>query len=222
VASLLWIRKPEPEPERGEYRRSFVREIWDGTRFVFGHRMIRLIAGCTATNNLGANTAMAVLILWLYREIHVSPAQVGLIFTIGSLGAVVGSILALSIARRIGMGPTLAISAVVASAPTLLYPLAGASAFPIGFLAALSFIALGAIPIYNINQVSYRQAAAPVHMQGRLNATVRTLIWGTIPIGMFVGGVLGSHIGLVPTIYVGSAIGTLSVLWILAGPVRIN
>jgi len=220
VATLLWIHKPEPGGSG--LRRSFIGEIWDGTRFVFGHRMIRLIAGSTATYNLGANTAMAVLILWLYREIHVSPAQVGVIFTIGSFGAVLGSILALPIAQWIGMGPTLAISTFVASVPTLLYPLAGASAFPIGFLAALSFIAFGANPIYNVNQVSYRQAAAPIHVQGRLNATVRTLIWGTIPIGMFVGGVLGSYIGLVPTIYVGSAIATLSVPWILAGPVRIN
>ena len=37
--------------------------------------------------------------------------------------------------------------------------------------------------IYNINQVSFRQAITPAPMQGRMNATMRFIVWGTIPIG---------------------------------------
>ena len=55
-----------------------------------------------------------------------------------------------------------------------------------------------------------------------MNATVRTIVWGTIPIGSFLGGVLGRQIGMVPTLVVGAGVATLASIWILAGPVRLR
>jgi predicted MFS family arabinose efflux permease len=89
-------------------------------------------------------------------------------------------------------------------------------------LAGLNFLTQLMLPIYNINQVSYRQAVIPAELQGRMNATVRTFIWGTLPLGALIGGILGTQIGLVPTIYVGGTISALAVLWILAGPIKIR
>ncbi len=222
VSTLLWIGQPEPPPMTRSARRGFFREMGEGIQVVLRHRMIRLIAGCTATSNLGSNMASAVWLLWLYHQVRLSAGQVGLIFSIGAAGGVLGALMAFPVARWMGMGRALAISTLLSSALLLLVPLAGASPVPIVLLGGLWFVSYGFTPVYNINQVSYRQAAIPVAFQGRLNATVRTVIWGTIPIGSFVGGVLGSRIGLVPTIYIGAAISTLSVLWILAGPVSIR
>ena len=222
VLTLLWIRRPEPEPAPRSERAGFFREMGEGIRVVFGHRMIRLIAACTATSNLGSNILFAVLVLWLYRQVHLSPGQVGLMFSVGAIGAVLGSVVAFPIARKIGIGRALLISIFVGTLPNLFIPLAGASAVALPLLAALSFVAQGLGPVYNINQVSYRQAAIPIHLQGRLNATVRSFIWGTIPIGNVIGGLLGAKIGLTSTIYVGAAIDVLSVAWILAGPVRLQ
>jgi predicted MFS family arabinose efflux permease len=222
VLTLLWIRQPEPEPGTALARRGFFVEMREGVQVVLGHRVIRLIAGSTATSNLGSSMAFAIFLLWLYRDLRLSPGQVGLMFTLGASGGVLGAFLARPLALRFGMGPTLAASALLTSAPVLLYPVAGRSQIAIPALAALSFVSQAMTPIYNISQVSYRQAVVPVALQGRLNATVRTIIWGTLPIGAFIGGVLGAQIGLVPTIYIGGAIGTLAVLWILAGPVRIR
>lgn len=222
VLTLVWIRRPEPEPAPRAERPGFFREMGEGIGIVFRHDMIRLIAGCTATSNLGGNILTAVFIIWAYRTVRLSPGQVGLMFSIGSIGAVLGSVIAFPVAQRIGMGRTLAISIFLASAANLFIPLAGATAFALPLLTALSFVTQGVNPVYNINQVSYRQAAIPINLQGRLNATVRTFIWGTIPLGSAVGGVLGSQIGLVPTIYVGAAIESLAVIWILAGPVRLK
>lgn len=222
VLTLLWIRKPEPEPTPRHERAGFFREMGEGIRIVFGHRMIRLIAGSTATSNLGWNMLFAVFIIWAYRQAHLTPGQVGLIFSIGSVGAVLGSVTAFPIAQRIGMGRTLALSTFIGAAGNAFIPLAGASGLTLPLLAVIGFVVQGAGPIYNINQVSYRQAAIPVHLQGRLNATVRTFVWGTIPIGSLVGGVLGAHVGLVPTIYLGAGIEALSVIWILLGPVRLR
>ena len=51
--------------------------------------------------------------------------------------------------------------------------------------------------VYNVNQVGLRQAITPDRMLGRMNATMRLIVWGTIPIGALIGGILGTVFGLV-------------------------
>jgi predicted MFS family arabinose efflux permease len=92
----------------------------------------------------------------------------------------------------------------------LAVPLLVASQFLIGF----------STPVYNINQVSFRQAITPDRLQGRMNASVRFIVWGTIPIGSLVGGALGEAVGLRPTLVVGAAGALLALLWVLFSPVR--
>jgi len=70
--------------------------------------------------------------------------------------------------------------------------------------------------------VSLRQAITPDRVQGRMNATMRTIVWGTIPIGSLLGGILATSIGVVPTIVLGGFIAMLAAGWILAGPIRIK
>ena len=74
--------------------------------------------------------------------------------------------------------------------------------------------------VYNINQVSLRQAITPERMQGRMNATMRFLVWGTIPIGSLIGGVLATVIGLRETILLGRhrRLHAVPVRAVLAGP----
>jgi predicted MFS family arabinose efflux permease len=68
--------------------------------------------------------------------------------------------------------------------------------------------------------VSYRQAICPPRLQGRMNSVMRFMVWGTIPLGGLVGGVLGTTIGLRETIVVGAIGGSLAVLWIIFSPQR--
>jgi MFS family permease len=221
VATLLWIRHQEPDPgPAGGAPRSFFSEMWEGIKVVLGHPVIRLIAGCTSTSNLGSNMAFAILLLFAYNQLRLTPGQVGVIFGIGSIGALIGAVLAVPVARRIGLGPTIALAA-AGNAFNFLVPLA-VFGYPFVLLSVAFFAVLLTGSLYNINQVSLRQAIVPVRLQGRLNATVRTIVWGTIPVGNFLGGVLGTRIGLVPTLYVGAGIATLAVLFIIAGPVHLK
>jgi predicted MFS family arabinose efflux permease len=87
-----------------------------------------------------------------------------------------------------------------------------------------AFLIVGAIgltagimlPIYNINQVSLRQAIVPDRVQGRMNATVRTINWGTVPVGAIIGGTLGPTVGIIVTILIGGALQGAAVLWIIS------
>ena len=73
---------------------------------------------------------------------------------------------------------------------------------------------------WNINQVSLRQAITPPRMQGRMNATMRFIVWGTIPLGAIIGGALGDLIGLHATIWVGAIGGLLAFLPVALSSVR--
>src|SRR5262249_39761779 len=74
--------------------------------------------------------------------------------------------------------------------------------------------------IYNVNQVSFRQALAPDRLLGRMNATMRFLVWGTLPLGGLLGGGLGQTIRVRNALWVGTIGGTLSFLFVFFSPLR--
>ena len=74
--------------------------------------------------------------------------------------------------------------------------------------------------IYNINQVSFRQAITPAAMQGRMNATMRFIVWGTIPIGQILGGIIATGVGVHEAIWIGALGSLLGVVPLLISPVR--
>lgn len=222
VASLIAIRKPEPDPAASRHLRGgFWHELWEGVQVVFGNSTLWKIAGSTSTSNLGANIFFAVFLIFGYRYLHLSPATIGLIFAAGAVGGLLGALTAGTLSNRIGLGPTLFVSVIAFGVAAFAIPLA-LFGFSVPILIAATAIGQFMNPVYNINQVSLRQAITPDHVQGRMNATMRTIVWGTIPVGAFMGGVLGSTVGVVPTIYIGAGIEVLAGLWILSGPVRLR
>jgi len=223
VVSLAWIRRaePPPAPAKESGRGGFFAEMWEGIQVVFGNSTIWKIAGSTSTSNLGSNLFFAVFLIFLYRVLHLSPGTVGVIFAAGAVGGLLGALTAAWIPRRIGLGPTLFVTMLVSGLSMILIPLAQYG-FAIPLLFASMFVTSFVIPVYNINQVSLRQAIVPDRLQGRMNATVRTIIWGTNPIGAFIGGIIGSTYGIVPALYAGIAVSLLAGFWILLGPIRLR
>jgi len=221
VLFLSLIRRPEtpPQPHAAAEAPSMFREAAEGLRYVLGNRYLRAIAPCTGLLNLFGNIGFVVILIYLARELGLSPGTIGVIFAFGNLGVLLGALSADRISRRIGVGPTIVASAFLSAFPLVLVAIAPREA-PAPFLVA--GLALGTFTgvVYNVNQVSLRQAITPERMQGRMNATMRFIVWGTIPIGTLAGGVLGGLIGLQATIWVagiGSFVGFLPVLF---SPVR--
>jgi len=145
---------------------------------------------------------------------------VGLVFVIGAVGALLGAIATGPIVARLGVGLTLLLS-VLSGGLIMATVLAAYTNAPV-FLSILFFVEFFFGAPYNITQVSLRQAITPDRVQGRMNATMRTIVWGTIPIGSLLGGILAGSIGVVTTIVIGGFITMLAAGWILAGPVRIK
>jgi MFS family permease len=219
------IRKSEPKPERqvgvDGKNTSLRQEIGEGLRYVGGNRYLRMIAGSTATSNLGTSIAFATFPVFAYRELGLNIALVGTVFSVGALGLLIGAVSSARLSERIGVGRAIVASMFVTGPATLLVAfmpadpaVAGALLFCSTFLTGLSAI------VYNVNQVSFRQAITPLAMQGRMNATMRFLVWGTMPIGSLVGGLLGSFLPLRTTIAIGGLVAATAFLWVLFSPVR--
>ena len=126
-------------------------------------------------------------------------------FAAGSVGAIIGALVVNRIQKRIGVGPTIIAMAVLFSVAGIAVPLAPKS-FPLPLLIGSFFVTQFGGVAYNITQVSLRQAITPERLQGRMNAAMRWIVWGTIPLGTLLGGALAQVFTLRTALFV-SAIG---------------
>ena len=214
---LLRVKKKE-EVVRAENGKSVLAEIREGLRIVLHNKMLRGIAGCTATANIFGSMTGALMMLFLEDSLELSAGWIGAIFAVGSLGAVLGAIVSARVVAAIGVGKTIVFSALVTGFPLMLMTLA----YPgNALLVMMPVLFVGGIMniIYNVNQVSLRQSITPDALQGKMNATMRFIVWGVFPLGGLLGGMMGEALGIRTTILI-SGIGTLaSVAFVLFSPV---
>ena len=218
VLSLLAIRVPEEPPQPGRPRRLRA-DIAEGLSFVLRHPILRKIVACTGTANLFGGMAAAIEIIFLVRLLHVWPADTGLLIAAASLGGVAGGVLSGVLGRLIGSARIIWFSLLVLGLPQLLVPLAEpgwrVALFPVGY-AAFSFSSV----VYNVAQVSYRQAICPPRLLGRMNAAVRWVVWGTLPLGALLGGAFGAWLGVRTTLWIAFAGSWAAGWWVFFSPLR--
>jgi predicted MFS family arabinose efflux permease len=219
VVSLLAIRIREEAPPADDSRAGLRAEIAEGLSFVLRHPILRKIVACTGTANLFGSMAVALEIVFLVRVLRVRPAETGLLIAAASLGGVAGGVLSGRLARRIGSARIIWYSLLVLSLPELLVPLAEPGWRVTAFVVGAAFGYFGAV-VYNVAQVSYRQAICPPRLLGRMNAAVRWVVWGTIPLGGLLGGVLGTLIGVRATLWIAFAGSWAAGWWVFFSPLR--
>ena len=225
AVSFLWsaswvaaIRARPPKPER-KPDRNLAREIAEGLSFVVGNRLLRSIAACTGTSNFFSNVMFPVYFILLARQLHLTAGVIGLFTSFAAVGGLLGSLVASRIARRFGQGPTIWMSVACSLPPAFVVPFVHRN-WTLVLLAVAQLVLWGSAVVYNITQVSFRQGLTPEHLLGRMNATMRFFVWGTIPLGAFVGGVLGTAIGVRATLLVAAIGGMGAVLPVFFSPLR--
>ena len=211
ISSIFMIRvrhrEAVPEQKDGEVRPKMWPQVKEGLNWVVGHRWLRYIATFTATSNFMTSVLFSIFLLYCVRTLQLSSFAIGFMFAVGSAGSAIGAIYANKIRMRFGVGPTIVGTAIFSSFGGLLYPLAPHS-FPLPFLMlGQAIFGFGAVA-YNITQVSLRQTITPERLQGRMNAAMRWIVWGTIPLGTITGGALATVWSLHTALWIG-AIGEL-------------
>jgi MFS family permease len=197
VVSIFGIRKREEPPPARRADETLRSQIAEGLRFVVTHPILRKVVACTGTANLFNGMGAALAMIFLVRVLHVPAAVTGLLMAGGAIGGILGGVFAGRVAKRIGSARVIWLAPLLFNAPGVIAALAwrgwGVLLFPLGW--SVSYFAG---MVYNIAQVSYRQSVTPPELMGRMNAAVRWVVWGTMPVGSILGGVLGTLIGVRP------------------------
>lgn len=214
IAQINQQERPAAAPPR-----PLLSQIRDGLGFVLGDPSLRSLAGYIGTSNLFSTSLFSLFILFATRDLRLTPAAIGAVFSLGSIGSVVGAIMAGHLARRFGTGRTLVGGAFLASVGWL--PIVFATPHRAFLLIGVcNIVGLFGVLVFNINSLSLRQAITPLGLQGHVNASMRFLVWGTMPLGAIIGGTMGELLGLRPAIGM-SAAGSLSaLLWVVFSRIR--
>ncbi len=214
--ALLRIRHRETPPPAAD-RRPLVTEISEGLKFVVKHPLLRRLIACTGISNLANSAVAALVVLYMVDHLGLSALTIGILESIAAVGGLAGALVTTRLARAIGEGPTIIVTAIAFEVFAFATPLA--SVLPaVPTLIVGQMLLTAAVVAYNISTVSFRQRLCPPELLGRMNASARFLVWGTMPIGAFIGGVVATHIGIVPTMWIACGVGCLALIPVLYRP----
>jgi predicted MFS family arabinose efflux permease len=218
---LAGVRKPEPEPDRSGPTPGWTEDVAAGVGAAWHERRVRPLLLMTASNGFFGSFFLALYVVFALRVLHLTPVMLGVTIAAGGIGAMAGAVFAQPLARALGLGPAIVVSAAVAAAAALLIPLApadprlGMSALIAAQLLGDSFAVAGAVLAGSL-----RQTILPQAVLGRVAATFQAAGGGASVAGALIGGVLGGAVGPRTALLVAAAGLMAAPLIALASPLR--
>lgn len=185
-------------------KNSFINDVKFGMRFLYQHKLLWRLVITTTSIGFFSSLASATSVLFVIDELHVKPAYFGLIMAAGGVGAILGGIAATHTSRRFGRGKALAANIFIGAFSSVLIGIVP----NVYWLIAIDLLIGFSISQWNILLMSLYQSLIPNHLYGRIHGTRRTLVWGLMPIGSFIGGYVAKF-GLRVPFLVGGTIATL-------------
>lgn len=189
-------------------RRPLTAEIKEGLAYVVRHPLISRIAACTGAMNFCGMLIFTMMPVLILRDLGLGPQGMGLIMGAGAVGGLLGAVAAPRLAGWLGEGTVIPLCAVASSVFLVPVPVAAMVAQPGTGLALLllhEFCFGFVVLVYNIMQLSMRQRVCPPRLLGRMNASIRFVVWGVMPLAALASGFLAEHIGLAAVIWIGTA-----------------
>ncbi|MCX5181780.1 MFS transporter [Streptomyces sp. NBC_00268] len=219
VVCLKRIEVVEPDRAPGEERAPLRRQIIEGLRFVGRDPYLRPMVTWGAAINMALMGYQAVQVVFLVRTVGLNPALVGMLLTSGSVGGIVGALMASRFSRRFGSARGLLLLQAVTAPFALLMPMTTAGPGLLLFAMGGFLVGIG-ISVANIVVGSFRQTYCPPHMLGRVVATAMMINHSTIPVGSLLGGVLGDTVGYRPAMWIMTGLVAPCWLILVMSPMR--
>ncbi|MGW4407435.1 MFS transporter [Nonomuraea sp. NPDC004702] len=222
VSLLALALTRDAEPERGSRepsgaRRRLLSEIGEGLAFVRTQPVIRRLVVSMVFSGMFAAVVATLIPLLVLRNLGMDAFVLGIVMTAGSVGGVAGAAVTPLLRRRVDGGRLIVAGLLSASLFCLLAPVAAmvaadAPGLGLALVIVSEFGLMASALVFNITQVSLRQVLSPRHLLGRMNATVRFFVWGTLPIGGLLAGWLGARFGIAAAMGIGAVASFLTVL----------
>ncbi len=207
LSSLLLAATPVIEPTPRPATRSVLADLREGVRWVYRHPTLRPLALATHSWFLFNAVFVTAYVPYVLLELSIGAAGLGVTFALAGIGALLGSSASEALSRRVGIPATVAGSRVLeAGGIAVVTAAAGTDGGAIVVVAAagqfLYGLGLGAEgPI----EMAYRQSVTPDRLQGRMNATMRSLNRAAVVVGAPLGGLFADAVGLRPALWLGAA-----------------
>jgi MFS family permease len=218
--SVFWVRRIEhvDTPPPREDRRPLHVEIREGLAFVLKHPLLWRITATTSISNFFSSVTGSMLVIFALNNLDLDAGHLGLAMGLGAAGGLLGAVVAPRVTRWVGEGRVIPLSAMLMWPAEFLMPVAGILIAPMVAITAYMLIESFSVVLYNVTQVSFRQRLCPRPLLGRMNASIRFLVWGVMPIGFLVGGLLGQALGARQVFWVGAFGAVLATLPVLISP----
>jgi MFS family permease len=199
IKYLQDVRKDDVEKEK----KKFVADMKFGIKYLFNEKVLRRLVVTTASIGVCYSMGTATMVLFIIKELELPKQLFGIILTIQGLGAIAGAFMAPRLSEKFGRSNVMTFGITSSSVVLLLQ---GFSPNIYIFVALATFGGF-AISQWNILLMATYQTVIPNELYGRIHGTRRTLVWGMMPIGSLLGGVL-AHYSLRLPMYVGGVIAT--------------
>ena len=222
IGSALFLRSiktPEATPSMQE-RRSMLHEAVEGLRVVVRNPLLRATAISSITLDFSMQVFGTVILLYMIQDLGFEPGVLGMIFAVGGVSSLIGSVVAARTGRALGLGRVMVAGLVIFGLSQLLIPIAQGPMAVVAIFLIVQQFGDGAYVVREISEVSLRQAITPEPFLGRMHASFRFGGIAAMLVGTLVGGVLGELIGLRWTLAVGAGGTFVAAFWLLLSQVR--
>ena len=192
---------PGPRPSDEPRRASLAAEVFEGLRWIWFQRDVRLLAGGAAAINVAETAGMSVAVLYATGRLGMSSSAFGWVFSGAAAGAMVGTLGADRAVRALGRRRAVIASVAVFSAGLLVAGMVPRAAALVVGIAATS----AAAQVWNVVAVAFRQRATPPQLLGRVMSAYRFIAYGAFPLGALAGGAIASAASAGATFVAGGA-----------------
>ncbi|MFF6897798.1 MFS transporter [Streptomyces hydrogenans] len=211
---LAKIRPVEPAPApvaKGHFT--------EGMRWVLRERSMRALFAASGTVQFFNYMFHTLFVLYVTTELGLGAGLLGLVLGTGAVGGLLGAVCSGAVVRRIGIGGSLVAGFLGFTLPLVLIPAAdGPLPLVVAVLFAAEFLSCAGVMIVDVAAGSFQMALIPDAVRARVMGAFRTLNHGFRPLGALAGGVLGTAIGLRPTLWIATVGAVFAVLWLLPSP----
>jgi len=161
-----------------------LRDVVEGLRYVLGHPVLRMISAMMAIWNFFNTTTFTQVVLFAKLQWRASDAQIGWLFSAGSVAAILFSLSVGRFRRRLRFSQM--ILGILAVTGLLMMAFSQTRTYWVGVVVWSLWVGIGSM--FDINTMSLRQAIVPKEMLGRVMTIAGVLAWSAIPLGALAGG----------------------------------